>query len=164
LSSLNSSLAVQCLSKSWSFAPHPPLTVNYPVSALSVVDTLDTIQDSLMLKCCGGLPADLLLSYRFGFLPFVHVPHAENQEVDSHPLRIGSDIVISTMASEMVQEVPGNFPSVATVFCFCFLYCRICLGHCPVHFPDQGSLGSCCVYICLLFPPVWILSRASVFK
>lgn len=47
------------------------------------------------------------------------VAHAENQEVILIYLRIGSDIVISTMASEMVEgEVPGNFLSAATAFWF----------------------------------------------
>ena len=61
----------------------------------------------------------LLPPYRFGFLPFIDVAHAENQEVILIHLRIGSDIVISTMASEMAQgEVPGNFLSAATAFWF----------------------------------------------
>jgi hypothetical protein len=91
------------------------------------------------------------------------VVHAENQEVILIYLRIGSDIVISTMASEMVEgEVPGNFLSAATAlvstFCIVEPVSVIVLS-----ISDQDSLGSFCNFMPSL-SPVWIVQSSQCFQ
>jgi hypothetical protein len=101
------------------FRAHSPLTADHPVSAFSEVDVLDTGTGFIDAKYCGKFPAAPPTFTVLAFIRSSTSQHAENQEVILIPLRIGSDIVISTMASEMVEaEVPGNFLSAATAFWF----------------------------------------------
>jgi hypothetical protein len=103
------------MSQPWSFTPHSPLTTDHPVSAPLEVDTLDTIRiDAKMLWQIPSTSSHLTV------LAFCHSstsPMRRTRKVILIHLRIGSDIVISTMASEMIEEeVPGNFLSAATAF------------------------------------------------
>lgn len=102
-------------SKPLSFALHSPLTTDHPVPAPLEAQMLGTFTGSIDAKMLWRIPSTSSHLTVLGFW----VVHAENQEVILIYLRIGSDIVISTMASEMVEgEVPGNFLSAATAFWF----------------------------------------------